>query len=538
VVFVCAASVSALAGPSGNGSKIDPRMPKAVKPAELPAPAPEISTTLDAGLFPAVPSFELPQAEPGFENPRALRVKGKKLLDTKITVKGYIIWVYSCVDEVRTPGEKPAAAQKRIDEDPTLCERPKFYLGMDKKTPVEKGLWVVDVPRLPNKLEKARLPKDELKNWPKVPKFKLGDYVAVTGDFKLSSPHSERNSDGLLVFASLAPAKPAKPSAAAKQEPAAATKKPTPTSLKAVPLSPADPQAVEKSKQLLATGNRAFGSKQFAEAIKAFRDAATAWPENHLAWYGMGGAFAAQGEWDKSFDAFTNAVMLRPDVPMYQMWTGVALYEKAVKAAREDEARRQNVKPDQVQVDLSAINFERAKQHLEAAVALNADLWRAQFYLGRVYRAADQGRAAAEAFMAGARGTTQSNGPWIALAELYRKWDYTAEALKVAELGTAKLPASAESSDLWYVLGMTHDDAGENPQAVEAFTKALELKADNYKAAFQRGQAYFRLSKWAEAKADLELFVKNAGPAMAFAKQQANKMLMDIAAKPAKPAKK
>jgi hypothetical protein len=32
------------------------------------------------------------------------------------------------------------------------------------------------------------------------PPYKVGDQVEITGTWKLSSPHSERNSDGLLVY--------------------------------------------------------------------------------------------------------------------------------------------------------------------------------------------------------------------------------------------------------------------------------------------------------------------------------------------------
>ena len=32
------------------------------------------------------------------------------------------------------------------------------------------------------------------------PPYKVGDEVEITGTFKLTSPHSERNSDGLLVY--------------------------------------------------------------------------------------------------------------------------------------------------------------------------------------------------------------------------------------------------------------------------------------------------------------------------------------------------
>jgi hypothetical protein len=163
--------------------------------------------------LPAVPDFALPPAPgDGSHTVKELRVKGKKLLDTDITVHGFITWAYDCATAVRKPEETDKDVQKRIDDDPTLCERPKFYIGDAKDTPPEKSLWVVDVPRPYNKLEMERMKKPE-RNLPdrcepgeKDPKknicgpYAVGDEVNITGSFKTSSPHSERNSDGLMVY--------------------------------------------------------------------------------------------------------------------------------------------------------------------------------------------------------------------------------------------------------------------------------------------------------------------------------------------------
>ena len=75
-------------------------------------------------------------------------------------------------------------------------------------------------------------------------------------------------------------------------------------------------------------------------------------------------AYAGRGEWDKAADSFGNAVRIAPEQPMYQMWYGVSLYEKAVKQARDDQARKENKKPEEIKVDLTAVNFEKAQQHL------------------------------------------------------------------------------------------------------------------------------------------------------------------------------
>jgi hypothetical protein len=179
---------------------------------KIQGPAAEVKKT-DVKLdLPAVPAFDLPPAPAdGSHAVKELRVKGRKLFDSDITVHGFITWQYDCPTAVRKPDESDKDLQKRLDEDPTLCERPKFYIGDSKDTPPEKSLWVVDVPRPYNKLEMERMKKPERtlpdrcepKEKPDktiCPPYAVGDEVEVSGSFKMSSPHSERNSDGLLVY--------------------------------------------------------------------------------------------------------------------------------------------------------------------------------------------------------------------------------------------------------------------------------------------------------------------------------------------------
>lgn len=179
---------------------------------KLKGPEAEVKKT-DVKLdLPAVPAFDLPPAPgDGSHTVKELRVKGKRLFDSEITVHGYITWAYDCPTAQRKPDETDKDLQKRLEEDPTLCERPKFYIGDAKETPAEKSLWIVDVPRPYNKLEMERMKKPERnlpdrcepKEDPKkniCPPYAVGDEVTITGTFKMSSPHSERNSDGLMVY--------------------------------------------------------------------------------------------------------------------------------------------------------------------------------------------------------------------------------------------------------------------------------------------------------------------------------------------------
>ncbi|MBA3499194.1 MAG: hypothetical protein H0T65_02415, partial [Deltaproteobacteria bacterium] len=133
----------------------------------LKVPDPEVRKSDVKLNLPALPAFDLPAANAdGSRSIKEMRVKGRKLLDTEITVKGIVTWAYDCPTAVREPGMDDKTVQKIIDEDPTKCERAKFYLGDAADTPAEKSMWVVDVPRPFNKLEIERLPKEELKNPP------------------------------------------------------------------------------------------------------------------------------------------------------------------------------------------------------------------------------------------------------------------------------------------------------------------------------------------------------------------------------------
>ena len=218
---------------------------------------------------------------------------------------------------------------------------------------------------------------------------------------------------------------------------------------------------------------------------------------------------------------------------MYQMWYGVSLYNKAVDTQKEDQAKKENKKPEEVQIDLSGVNFEKPMQHLQEAIKLNGDMWRAHYFLGKIYREQDKPKDAANEFSAAIKANPRESGPYVALGELYRKWDYSAEAIKVASQGSQNVVGQNEVTDIWYVLGMGYDDQRKDKEAVDAFTKAIETRKDNHKAKFQRGQAYFRKGDYMHAKRDLEDFSKTGGASLEFAKQQASKMLMDIAAKSA-----
>jgi tetratricopeptide (TPR) repeat protein len=278
-------------------------------------------------------------------------------------------------------------------------------------------------------------------------------------------------------------------------------------------------------------GARTYGQKQYETAITAYLKAVEKWDKNHNAWYGLSAAYAGKQDWAKAADAMSHAVQLVPEQPMYQLYYGRFLYEKIVQTAREDQARRENKKPEEFTPDLTAVSFEAPLQHLQEAIKLNPDLWRAHYYIGRIYRDTGKSKEASEELTRALQAGAIDPEPWVALAELYRRWDYTDQAIQVAEAGTAVVPGSREKSQIWFEVGMGYDDKRLNDKAIDAFSKALDAKRDYHVARFQRGQAYYRKQDFASAKRDLEEFSKAGGTSVQFEKQQASKMLVDIAAK-------
>lgn len=282
-------------------------------------------------------------------------------------------------------------------------------------------------------------------------------------------------------------------------------------------------------------GHKAMGANQWETAIERYKKAVEKWDENHSAWFGLSRAQAKKGDWKEAANAAERTIRLEPSQAMYQLVYGYTLYEKAVQQARETQATAQNKKPEEITPDLSGVSFEKALQHLQEAVKLNPDLWRAHYYLGRIYREGGKVKEAAEAFTKALQSAPSEAGPWIALAELYRSWDYTDQALQVATQGVAPnvVPDPNEAGQVWYIVGMAYDDKSLHEKAIEAYTKSLELRRDLHVAKFQRGQAYFKMGNFPSAKRDLEEFSKSGGASVNFSKAQAAKMLMDIAAKTA-----
>jgi tetratricopeptide (TPR) repeat protein len=178
----------------------------------------------------------------------------------------------------------------------------------------------------------------------------------------------------------------------------------------------------------------------------------------------------------------------------------------------------------------SAPRLAAARDALLRAAKLAPDLWRAHYYLGRVYRDLDDSRNAARQFtLAVATHPTYTLG-YLALVEIYRRWGYIDQALAVAMIGTRNTPA-ADAGQLWYEVGMAYDAQRADDQAIAAFSKVIAGHPEDTSARFQRAQVYVRKADFASAERDLEVVLAAKEPQIAEAKPIAAQILSEIARK-------
>ena len=275
--------------------------------------------------------------------------------------------------------------------------------------------------------------------------------------------------------------------------------------------------------------NDAISARRYQVAVTACQAAIDSWDGNHLAWYAKGNAHIAKDEYAAAGAALERAVALRPDVAMYQMAYGIALYETEIARAREDRARKDRKDSDDGAADLVGLKLDGARAALVRATTIAPNLWRSHGYLGFIYRDLRDPRAAAEELTLAIKANPAYRSGYIALTELYRRWAFREQALAVATLGTVHVPRSG-TADLWFEVGICHEEMHNNDEAIEAYSKALALTPDAPILRLHRGWVYYAKRNPAAAKRDLETVASSTDPRLAGVKQAAELILTQIAA--------
>ena len=288
-----------------------------------------------------------------------------------------------------------------------------------------------------------------------------------------------------------------------------------------------DRRSLQLSVDRLKACNTALVAQRYDAAIAECRAATETWAGNHLAWYLWATAYMAKREWSRAQAAVERAVELRPDQAMYQLYHGIALYEAARRQV-DEQARRARKNPAKAALDPAEPRLGAAHAALVQAITLAPELWRAHYYLGRVLRDLRDPRHAAEQLTATIQMNPSHGSSYIVLCELYRSWGYLEPALAVATLGTAKL-SGADSADLWFQVGLTHDAMQARPKAIEAFGQAIAIRPDDARLRLYRGWLHIVAGNPTAARRDLSDAMRLADPSMDDTQRLAKQLLMQLA---------
>jgi len=285
-------------------------------------------------------------------------------------------------------------------------------------------------------------------------------------------------------------------------------------------------------------GVKAINRRDYEVAIGKLDEAAKLYPANHTAWYNLGLANDALKKYDEAAKAYDKAVNLSSKDAMYHMKHGIALYKAVVaealakaEAARKADERNTDKTPiDPNTLDLSGYPLDPPLTELEAAIQLNGELFRAYYYIGKIRRHQDDAQKAAEAFTKAIDLGPREVDPYIALGELYRRWNLADEAIKVLSQGDSLSRGEIdETAELDFALGMAYADKKDFKTAITKFTEALDGSKDIHKARYARGLSYYYTGDMRKAKEDLELYQKSSKDE--FTKGVASKFVQEIITK-------
>ena len=237
------------------------------------------------------------------------------------------------------------------------------------------------------------------------------------------------------------------------------------------------------------------------------------------------GAYASSGDWDKAADAFAaTRSSSRPSSRCTRCGTASRSTRRRSSSAREDQARKreQEARGGRAAIS-SSVNFEKPQQHLQEAIKLNTDLWRAHYYLGRIYRDAGQAEGGRRGVHQGARRRTRASR------------GRTSRSASSIASGTTPTRRSRSRSRARRTCPGAERGVGHLVRARHGLRRQAQRRQgdrgvhqgdrDQARTTTRRSSSAVRRTSaratMTNAKRDLEEFSKSGGASLEFAKQQA-----------------
>lgn len=226
----------------------------------------------------------------------------------------------------------------------------------------------------------------------------------------------------------------------------------------------------------------------FGRALDLAIEAGTLNPKNDYAWFVQGQLHNQSKAYADAIEAFRQAIELKPEDANYHFRLGRAHW------FHESGESRAKVIPI-----------------LERAVALDAKLHLAHYFLGRAYMNQGMAKKAAQSLTTSATLAPHFGRAFNVLGLLYIRWRMIDPAIDVLSHGLVKERDAGVRAELFYHLGIALGRKGDWPRSVTAYTQSLALTPNNGDALRQRGFAYAEVGDVANAKKDLQAFLALGG---------------------------
>lgn len=257
-------------------------------------------------------------------------------------------------------------------------------------------------------------------------------------------------------------------------------------------------------------GLRLYNRKDYAGAIKCFKEAAELDPTYAAPWNGLGWTYRDTKDWDKAIESFLKAVELEPDYA--SPFNGLAYvynyrgnYEKAVSYCERAIALDSTYAAPWNNLGYAygkLKNYTKAIECYKHAAELDRYDAAPLLNLGSTYEIIGDNEHASEFYLHALEVNPNYAKAWSNLGYLYNRTGKYDKAVDCCQKATELDPASPQA---WNGLGYAYNHKKTYYKAVTCFKKALELNPKYANAWNGLGYAYSRLDNYINA---LEAYTK------------------------------
>lgn len=246
--------------------------------------------------------------------------------------------------------------------------------------------------------------------------------------------------------------------------------------------SHAKPLQEQEAQSHVRSGMAYMAAGKPEEAAREFEAALKLNPAFAEAHFHLSTAYTRMQQWPKALEQMDRAIQLDPSRPEYYNQRGLIYsQQKQFKKALPDMLKAVELKPrnylEYFYYNLALVYRDLLRPDDALLVYQKVLLIAPKFYQAR-----------------------------IGIGEIYLERGLTDKAIQELSLAASIEPKLAKP---YLLMGLAHARAGDHPQAVEAFLKALERDPNNHRTHYNLSMSLKRLGRLEEARQHLEIYEKS-----------------------------